>query len=164
MTRHGRFREVRGGKGIALHGKIADTLCLIYSHHHGRIQESEDNVNDLEAMHLKPRGLGMPVEDTSTTDFEAEDRQDEQVRDPTDGLPPVIMSEAWRDKGPPPRGAGWWGRGAPVQVQAGHTVRDIEDGLGLCSPGRWRPRDRRLPNLGSLAGGFYKALELDEEE
>ena len=99
---HGRFREVRGGKGIAFHGKFADTLCLIYSHHHGRIQESEDNVNDLEAMYLKPRGLGMPVEDTSTTDFEAEDRQDEQVRDPTDGLPPVIMSEAWRDKGPPP--------------------------------------------------------------
>ena len=49
----------------------------------------------------------------------------------------------------PPRGAGWWGRGAPVLVYRGTVSRSMQDGGGLCSPGRWPPARRRLPPQGA---------------
>ena len=94
-----------------------------------------------------------PEEEGSTTDFEAE--ENEKERDPTEGLPPVQMSTAWADSGTPRKRAGWWGRGAPIQGQAGHVTKDIEDGIGLFSPGRWGPKDRRFPNLGAAAEDFF---------
>ena len=48
----------------------------------------------------------------------------------------------------PRLGTGWWGRGPPILVP-GHPGegpgRPLWDGGGLCSPGRWSPRTRRLP-------------------
>ena len=50
----------------------------------------------------------------------------------------------------PARGAGWWGRGAPVQVFKGTASRPMQDGGGLCSPGRWPPSRRRLPSQAAM--------------
>lgn len=42
-------------------------------------------------------------------------------------------------------GDGWPGRGSPLQVPRRGTWRDLRDGLGLCSPEKWKIEDRRLP-------------------
>jgi hypothetical protein len=42
-------------------------------------------------------------------------------------------------------GAGWVGRGHPLDVGRGSKARGLRDGGGLCSPGRWPPPLRRLP-------------------
>ena len=43
--------------------------------------------------------------------------------------------------------AGWWGVREPVRTYKGpgRTGRPMHDGGGLCSPGRWQPRHRKLP-------------------
>ena len=46
----------------------------------------------------------------------------------------------------PKRGAGLWGDGPPMQVEDG-VPKDFVDGGGLCSPGRWAPRRRTLPDF-----------------
>ena len=115
---------------------------------------------DLETIGMKPRGLGIPESDASTTDFEDTEEGPVRDKDPTEGLPPIVMSKEWATSGPPPKGTGWWGIGPPVMVHAGSKTRSLEDGLGLCSPGRWRPQDRRLPNVGSLAKEFREAMGL----
>ncbi len=46
-----------------------------------------------------------------------------------------------------PKGAGARGRGPPLKVGSGARERHICDGAGLCSPGRWPPRER--PRAGS---------------
>ena len=38
------------------------------------------------------------------------------------------------------------GRGPPIQVTYKSTTRSLHDGGGLCSPGRWPPGRRRLPD------------------
>ena len=37
------------------------------------------------------------------------------------------------------------GTGVPLQVGVGYTSREVCDGQGLCSPGRWAPANRRYP-------------------
>ena len=65
----------------------------------------------------------------------------------------------------PPRGAGWWGFGPPMQIGAADKVRDYVDGGGLCSPGRWPPHQRRLPTNSILARlGEKMAKTFAEEE
>ena len=46
----------------------------------------------------------------------------------------------------PKRGEGWWGIGKPLQPQRKGLYKEFVDGAGLPSPGRWRVRDRRLPD------------------
>ena len=46
------------------------------------------------------------------------------------------------DEGAPPAGAGWVGVGAPMRVGTGYIARDICDGAGWASPGRWSPSRR----------------------
>ena len=46
----------------------------------------------------------------------------------------------------PPRGSGWVGLGQPITGRRKGLPRQIVDGGGLPSPGRWRPEMRRLPN------------------
>ena len=48
-------------------------------------------------------------------------------------------------------------------MHVGHRQRDFEDGLGIGGPGRWRPKNRVLPELGDLGKDFVEALELDKE-
>ena len=75
----------------------------------------------------------------------------------------------------PRRGAGHWGRGPPLHVARKGIHRDMVDGVGLCSPGRWPKARRNLPQDGiasvlrdvllnglkrcekQLPGGSYKA-------
>ena len=47
----------------------------------------------------------------------------------------------------PPCGAGWWGKGLPMMLNVGANKdpSPMEDGGGLCSPGRWKIAQRRLP-------------------
>ena len=49
------------------------------------------------------------------------------------------------DEGVPVRHSGWRGNGSPLQVGVGYTSREVCDGQGLCSPGRWAPANRRYP-------------------
>ena len=43
-------------------------------------------------------------------------------------------------------GEGWWGRGAPIMPAKKGVRRPFVDGAGLCSPGRWAVKHRRLPD------------------
>ena len=51
-----------------------------------------------------------------------------------------------------------WGRGPPVRVLQGSRVRDMVDGAGLCSPGRWKPGARKLPEVSRLASDLGEIL------
>ena len=54
------------------------------------------------------------------------------------------------DEGAAPAGSGWLGVGQPLQVGQGPQARGFRDGAGLCSPGRWAPEARRLPESNLL--------------
>ena len=41
---------------------------------------------------------------------------------------------------------GWRGNHSPLMVGAGYTEREVCDGQGLCSPGRWAHEDRVYPS------------------
>ena len=63
-------------------------------------------------------------------------------------LEEVIMSDRWDSiGGQPQKGAGWTGRGKPIEVDKGSRRRDLRDGAGLCSPGRWPKEARQLPDV-----------------
>ena len=49
------------------------------------------------------------------------------------------------DETAPAKTAGWRGAGKPMEVGLGYTSREICDGQGLASPGRWSPEERRYP-------------------
>ena len=57
---------------------------------------------------------------------------------------------------------GWIGRGPPRMVEFMGKQRAFHDGGGLCSPGRWRPEDRRLPERGQEKLMDYLAAKLEE--
>ena len=87
------------------------------------------------------------------------------VQDPTLQLPPVHVTNAWSDENPQPsKGAGWFGLGPPLQVRQNYRVRPFEDGAGICSPGRWTPKKRLLPDVGNVAEDLIAAMGLDMEQ
>ena len=52
---------------------------------------------------------------------------------------------------------GWWGKGPPNRARtSAASERPVVDGGGFCSPGRWAPENRRLPQQASV---LTKALE-----
>ena len=66
----------------------------------------------------------------------------------------------------PPKGAGWWGIGRPLETRRKGLARPVVDGGGLCSPGRWPLARRRLPNgplltaiRGALWRGYLSCVE-----
>ena len=67
----------------------------------------------------------------------------EHVREDEPGTEP--------DEDAAPAGSGWCGRGPPLEVGQGPKAR------GLCSPGRWAPQDRNLPD-GPAIQEIRKAL------
>ena len=76
-------------------------------------------------------------------------------------VPPKEDSDTEPDEDAEPRGDGWIGHGAALQVGAADKARDFVDGGGLCSPGRWVPERRRLPAgcaVARLAGEILKEL------
>ena len=60
-------------------------------------------------------------------------------------------------------GAGWWGKGKPLLIEKDLKIREYNDGAGLCSPGRWRPEDRNLPDTVDLTLVLVKQLIAWEE-
>ena len=50
------------------------------------------------------------------------------------------------DSDAPPAGSGWTGTGRPLETGTGLLHREYCDGMGLRSPGRWRPSSRRFPS------------------
>ena len=85
---------------------------------------------------------------------DAHDRDDLQSKPPCSAVLNCMsrlreeaeMSEvSSADEGVPVKHSGWRGRGSPKQVGIGYTSREVCDGQGLCSPGRWAPADRRYP-------------------
>ena len=62
-----------------------------------------------------------------------------------------------------PSGAGWRGRGDPLQAGHGARARGLREGGGLCSPGRWPPSKRRLPPLGAELADLLGATMQEAE-
>ena len=65
------------------------------------------------------------------------------------------------------RGAGWWGQGRPLQPHKKGLNKDFVDGAGLASPGRWKVKDRRLPEnevAQELRKAIWSALRAMEKD
>ena len=77
-----------------------------------------------------------------------------EIDPPPETKEKVIMAEVWRNTPPPPKGSGWVGTSKPIQVDKGNRRRDLHDGGGLCSPGRWRKYHRNLPDTSGLTGSL----------
>lgn len=63
------------------------------------------------------------------------------------------VPEKWRlEEGKDFIKAGWWGKGEPICTRKSSTKvgRHLQDGGGLCSPGRWTQRNRILPKNGEF--------------
>ncbi len=81
--------------------------------------------------------VGLLSDDTDTTDTQADDTAQ-------------------------PLGAGPQGFGQPLQIQRGRRRRALQDGGGLCSPGRWAPWDRptcRAPKVMALRAAIQRELQ-----
>ena len=101
--------------------------------------------------HVVPVGI---QHDVSTTSEESETEED----DPTKEVPATWMTDAWEKMPQPGRGAGRWGFGPPTKVHHGYRSRDLVDGTGLCSPGRWPPGRRNLPDVGDPGKDLLTAM------
>ena len=55
---------------------------------------------------------------------------------------PIESSDTEADEGAQPKGSGWKGHGPPLQIGQGSSARDLCDGVGLCSKGKWATRER----------------------
>ena len=117
----------------------------------------ECEIEALESHGYHPNGI---YKDKGT-DSDTTVPEENQEPDATADLPPVIVSEEWRKDGPPPRGSGWLGIGAPIKVHHNYRTRTFEDGGGICSPGRWRPGYRNLPDIGEVGVELIKAMGID---
>ena len=63
-----------------------------------------------------------PAERDDSISTTSEESDEEDREDPTANLDPIIVTDEWVD--PPPLGAGWWGRGPPIQVHHNYRSRD----------------------------------------
>ena len=84
------------------------------------------------------------------------------MQDPTADWEPIRVATRWQqEQDQPCLGSGWIGKGPSLKVKQGYRARDLEDGAGLCSLGRWPPSRRRLPEVGTLAKDLGGAMELN---
>ena len=60
-------------------------------------------------------------------------------------------SDTEPDSDAPPAGSAWTGTGRPLEIGTGLLRREYCDGMGLRSPGRWRPSSHALPVDRTLA-------------
>ena len=51
-----------------------------------------------------------------------------------------------------------------MQVHHNYKTKDLVDGGGLCSPGRWLPGKRNLPDLGDVGKDLITAMGVDLEK
>ena len=121
----------------------------------GTLEEAETTA--LKSAGFCPDG----VHRDGASDSESTIPEEDHEKDPTEGLPPVSMSEKWDSTGPPEKGSGWLSTGPPIKVNHNYKTRCFEDGAGLCSPGRWRPGYRNLPDTDGLGEGLVKAAGIN---
>ena len=121
---------------------------------------------------LDEKGIDRPLReglDDSMPKSSAEDSEDESD-DATD-LDPLDDTTDEETELPgttrPKRGAGWWGRGPTLGLHRKGIVTTFYDGAGLPSPGRWAPKQRRLPDdktAKEIRGIFKKGLAESTDE
>ena len=106
-------------------------------------RSSEDT--EEESKRIDEVGVHLPIKDGLNDDgrdtLSEEEDGDDQSRIPGED-PDAITDEERELPGRlrPPRGAGWWGRGRPLQPHRKGLKKDFVNGAGLPSPGRWRIR------------------------
>lgn len=99
---------------------------------------------------LDEKGIDRPLReglDDSVPKLVPED-DDDDSGDATDLDPPEETTDEETELPGtirPKRGEGWWGRGSTLRPQRKGIVKTFYDGAGLPSPGRWAPKQRRLP-------------------
>jgi hypothetical protein len=158
-----------GTAPCSLRSSSEDICGVIFYNWRPGIEEDTDTCQRLEELGFMPRTVAPSNDelnekfDVDSTTTEEEFPHEEDEMDPTAKLPEVHVADAWKGSGPPPRGCGWWGRGAPIQVLHGYRTEDLVDGAGLCSPGRWHPSKRILPDTGDLAKDLVGSMKLDME-
>ena len=113
--------------------------------------EGESYRADEVAFHsdmLNEKGVNRAIKDGLEDDGKETLVEDEEIEKlEEDDLDDVTSDEERELPGQkrPPRGSGWWGIGRPLQPHRKGVNKDFADGAGLPSPGRWKIRDRKLP-------------------
>ena len=76
-------------------------------------------------------------------------------------------SDTEADEDAMPKGAGWKGRGPPLQVGRWSRKRPLCDGAGLCSTGIWAPRERPKAHsaaLQSFAAAVHRSVVMQDSK
>ena len=60
-------------------------------------------------------------------------------------------SQSEDEPGQETTGSEWRGQGPPMMIGRGPMSREMNDGASLCSPGRWLPEQRKLPENAVLS-------------
>ena len=118
------------------------------------------------------RGVHRPIKDGLVQDGREHLSEDENGEAKTDGNgeQDIDTSEEEREMPGvrrPKRGEGWWGRCRPLQPHRKGLNKDFVDGAGLASPGRWKVKDRRLPEnerAQELRKAVWSALRATDKE
>ncbi len=106
------------------------------------------------SMPYKPQALGARPPSTDEVREQARERRAaaRQASEESDTEP---------DDDAAPAGAGLLGVGKPLQAGMGPYARDVRDGAGLCSPGKWPP-ERRSPTsswtIKALGAAFRREI------
>ena len=93
MAMHSRIVEIETSRACSFQGDFEKVVGVLFSNPYGKNMEEAETTQELEALHLPPRGLKTEEDDDSETDFEAEDQEDQKKHDPSEGLPPVVMAK-----------------------------------------------------------------------
>ena len=123
-----------------------DRWSLILFTHVEVVSASPECLDELQGWGFKLPADALeasPVPSEARIRAEAARRRARTAREPDSDTEP--------DADAAPAGAGWRGCGPPLICGSGFKTRPFQDGLGLCSPGRWGPTARRLPSGGAAA-------------
>ena len=95
---------------------------------------------------MDKKGVDRPIREEIDVDFKKHLSDEEEAGD-------VTEADATTDEEPempgmvrPKKGAGWWGRGAPLKPHKKGIIKEFVDGGGFPSPGRWTMSRRVLPD------------------
>ena len=111
---------------------------------------------------LDEQGVHRPIKDGLVQDGREHLSEDENGEAKTDGNDEQDNDTSEEEREMPgvrrpKRGEGWWGRDRPLQPHRKGLNKDFGDGAGLASPGRWKVKDRRLPES-EVAQELRKAI------
>ena len=124
---------------------------------------------ELAAADLSTRGSfpsaskqeGMKKSASGTPNFNEKKRETEKEKGPEVERDEEATSSEDEDGVKRPKlGAGNWGTGPPLKVLVRGKVTHFRDGAGLCSPGRWLPKDRTLDRSATAQNIRLKILKI----